>query len=66
MSIFVSIFFSGSGAKTLLAGWNFPAHQKSNRHFGEIYSGAEMTAFQKYRSNPYRIVHGDTVPNTEH
>jgi len=24
-----------------------------------------MTAFQKYRSNPYRIVHGDAVPNTE-
>ena len=24
-----------------------------------------MTAFQKYRSNPYRIVHGDAVPDTE-
>jgi len=24
-----------------------------------------MTAFQKYLSNPYRIVHGDTVPHTE-
>jgi hypothetical protein len=48
-----------------LADWNFQAHQKSNRHFGEIYPGAGMTAFQKYRSNPYRIVHGDTIPNTE-
>jgi hypothetical protein len=47
-----------------LADWNFPAHQKSNRHFGEIYPGAGMTAFQKYRSNPYRI-HGDTSPNTQ-
>jgi hypothetical protein len=48
-----------------LTDWNFPAHQKSNRHFGEIYPGAGMIAFQKYRSNPYRIVHGYAVPNTE-
>jgi len=64
-SIFVSNFFSVLWSKSILVDWNFQAHQKSNQHFGEIYPGAGMTAFQKYRSNPYRIVHGDTVPNTE-
>jgi hypothetical protein len=41
MSIFVSNFFPMLWSKALLAGWNFPAHQKSNRHFGEIHPGAE-------------------------
>jgi hypothetical protein len=39
--------------------------KKSNLYFGEIHPGAGMTAFQKYRSNPYRIVRNDTVLDTE-
>ena len=65
MSKLSQIFLHALEQKHLLADWNFPANEKSNPHFGEIYPGAGMIAFQKYRSNPYPIVRDGTVSNAE-
>lgn len=66
MSIFVSNFFSIFWSKSIIVRLDFLAHQKNRISILEKSTpGAGMTAFQKYRSNPYRIVRNDTVLNTE-
>jgi hypothetical protein len=59
-------FFSILWSKSIIGRVDFPAHQKNRISILEKSSpGAGMTAFKKYRSNPYRIVRDDAVPDTE-
>jgi hypothetical protein len=64
-SISVSNFFSRLWSKSIIGGLEFSGTSKIKSAFWRNPPWSRMTAFQKYRSNPYRIVHGYAVPNTE-
>ncbi len=65
MSIFVSNFFSMLWSKSITGRLEFSGTSKIKSTFWRNPPWSRMIAFQKYRSNPCRIVPGDTVPNTE-
>jgi hypothetical protein len=64
-SLFISNFFFRLWSKSIIGGLEFFDTSKIKPAFWRNPPWSRMTAFQKYRSNPYRIVHGDAVPNTE-
>ena len=65
MSLFVSNFFSMLWSKSITGRLEFSGTSKIKSTFWRKPPWSRMIAFQKYRSNSYRIVPGDTVPNPE-
>jgi len=63
--IHLKFFLQALEQKHYFGGLEFFGTSKIKSAFWRNPPWSRMTAFQKYRSNPYRIVHGDAVPNTE-
>ncbi|SEA59922.1 hypothetical protein SAMN05216411_1147 [Nitrosospira multiformis] len=64
-SLFISNFFSMVWSKSIIGRLEFSSTSRIKSTFWRIHPWSRMIAFQKYRSNSYRIIPGDTVPHTE-